>query len=209
VASSKETGGRIRKKNKALILNAAKTEFVTYGFKGASIKRIAERAEIPRANIHYYFEDKTDLYQQLLTEIIDTWNNNYDTFNEKDDPKEALTAYVQSKVMYSRNEPEASRIFASEIIHGAPVLEEYLSGEFKAWVNDKVAVINAWIEAGKIDAINPYHLLFLIWGSTQHYADFNVQVLAAVGKRKLTKADYQEIADSVTQFVLKACGIKP
>lgn len=209
MASSKETGGRIRKKNKALILNAAKTEFVTYGFKGASIKRIAERAEIPRANIHYYFEDKTDLYQQLLTEIIDTWNNNYDTFNEKDDPKEALTAYVQSKVMYSRNEPEASRIFASEIIHGAPVLEEYLSGEFKAWVNDKVAVINAWIEAGKIDAINPYHLLFLIWGSTQHYADFNVQVLAAVGKRKLTKADYQEIADSVTQFVLKACGIKP
>lgn len=209
MASSKETGGRIRKKNKALILNAAKTEFVTYGFKGASIKRIAERAEIPRANIHYYFEDKTDLYQQLLTEIIDTWNNNYDTFNEKDDPKEALTAYIQSKVMYSRNEPEASRIFASEIIHGAPVLEEYLSGEFKAWVNDKVAVINAWIEAGKIDAINPYHLLFLIWGSTQHYADFNVQVLAAVGKRKLTKADYQEIADSVTQFVLKACGIKP
>jgi len=209
VASSKESGGRIRKKNKALILNAAKTEFVTHGFKGASIKRIAERAEIPRANIHYYFEDKTDLYQQLLTEIIDTWNKNYDTFNEKDDPKEALKSYIQSKVMYSRNEPEASRIFASEIIHGAPVLVDYLSGEFKEWVESKVAVINAWIDAGKIDAINPYHLLFLIWGSTQHYADFNVQVLAAVGKKKLTKADYQEIADSVTGFVLKACGIKP
>lgn len=206
--NTKQSGGKIRQRNKALIFDAAKTEFVTYGFKGASIKRIAERAGIARANIHYYFEDKTDLYQQLLHEIIDTWNTNYDTFNEEDDPKEALSAYIKSKVMYSQDEPEASRIFASEIIHGAPVLQGYLANDFKTWVESKVAVINKWVDKGLIDPINPHHLLFMIWSSTQHYADFNVQVLAAVDKKKLSKSDYEEIAASLTSFVLKACGIK-
>jgi len=208
VVDKKVAGGQIRQKNKALIFNAAKTEFVTYGFKGASIKRIAERAQIPRANIHYYFKDKTDLYEQLLSTIIDVWNKNYDTFNVDDDPKEALTAYVRSKVMYSRDDPEASRIFASEIIHGAPVLKDYLATEFRSWVDSKVAVINGWISKGAIEPINPHHLLFLIWSSTQHYADFNVQVLAALNKNRMLKSDYEDVADSLVLFVLKICGIK-
>jgi len=200
--------GSVRQKNKLLILNAAKKEFVNYGFKGASIKRIAERAEIPRANIHYYFKNKTVLYQQLLNEIIDIWNTHFDTFKVDDDPKTALTAYIRSKVIYSRDEPDASRIFASEIIHGAPVLGTYLSKDFKVWINQKVSVIQAWIEKGLIDDINPYHLLFLIWSSTQHYADFNVQVLAALDKPKMNDQDFESVVDSLTWIILKGCGIR-
>ena len=127
--------GDIRKKNKALILNAAKKEFVTFGFEGASIKRIAERANIPRANIHYYFANKMELYQELLSNIVSIWNSTFDSLSIEDDPKTALSAYIRSKVMYSRDEPDASRIFASEIIHGAPVLNDYLSTDFKVWVH--------------------------------------------------------------------------
>ena len=116
--------GNIRKKNKALIFTSAKKEFVSYGFKGASIKRIAERANIPRANIHYYFKDKTDLYQQLLSNIIEVWNRDYDTLSVDQEPKQALSAYIRAKVMHSKNDPDSSRIFASELIHGAPVLTE-------------------------------------------------------------------------------------
>lgn len=200
--------GNIRQKNKELILNAAKKEFVTYGFKGASIKRIAEIAKIPRANIHYYFSDKTDLYQQLLSAILDVWNTNYDTLNADDDPKTALTAYIRAKIMYSKEDPDASRIFASEIIHGAPVLHEYLATDFKQWVQRKVSVIETWIEQDLIDAINPYHLLFLIWSSTQHYADFNVQVLAALDKKQMLEKDYEDVVASLTHIILKGCGIK-
>ncbi|MEW6982103.1 TetR/AcrR family transcriptional regulator [Colwelliaceae bacterium 6471] len=207
MSAKKVAGKSIREENKRLIFNAAKKEFVTFGFQGASIKRIAERAGIPRANIHYYFKDKTDLYQQLLSGIIDIWNSNYDTLNADQDPKTALTEYIRSKVMYSRDDPDASRIFASEIIHGAPVLQDYLTTDFKAWVEQKVVVINAWIAQGKIDAINPYHLLFLIWSSTQHYADFNVQVLAALDKDKMTAPDYEEVVQSLTAIILKGCGI--
>jgi len=208
VAKGKVLEGSIRQKNKALIFNAAKEEFVTYGFKGASIKRIAERANIARANIHYYFKDKTDLYQQLLSNIIEVWNTDYDTLNADHDPKIALSAYIRAKVMHSKNDPYSSRIFASELIHGAPVLNDYLNSDFKAWLQSKVAVIDAWVEKGLIDAVNPHHLLFLIWSSTQHYADFNVQVLAALDKKAMNDDDFEEVVVSLTHIILKGCGIK-
>jgi TetR/AcrR family transcriptional regulator len=200
--------GDIRKKNKVLILNAAKKEFVTYGFKGASIKRIAERADIPRANIHYYFSNKMELYQELLSNILSIWNANFDSLNINDDPKTALSAYIRSKVMYSRDDPDASRIFASEIIHGAPVLNDYLNSDFKVWVQTKVDVIQHWIKQGLMDDIDPHHLLFLIWGATQHYADFNVQVLAAMDKQRIDEGSFEAIVDSITTIVLKGCGVK-
>lgn len=207
MTDKKVVDGSIRKKNKAIILNAAKNEFVEHGFQGASIKRIAERANIPRANIHYYFEDKTDIYSQLLDSILDIWNTHYDTLNAQDDPKTALTAYIRSKVMYSKEDPDASKIFASEIIHGAPVLNTYLSGVFKTWVQEKVEVIESWITSKQIDPINPYHLLFLIWGATQHYADFNVQVAAAMDKTEISSQDFDEVVDSLTSIILKGVGI--
>ena len=199
--------GNIRQKNKALIFNAAKKEFVTYGFKGASIKRIAERANIARANIHYYFQDKTDLYQQLLSNIIEIWNEDYDTLNADQEPKIALSTYIRAKVMHSKDDPDSSRIFASELIHGAPVLNDYLNTDFKVWLQSKVTVIDTWIEQGLIDKVNPHHLLFLIWSSTQHYADFNVQVLAALDKESMEDNDFEEVVASLTQIILKGCGI--
>ncbi|TWX71183.1 TetR family transcriptional regulator [Colwellia sp. C1TZA3] len=200
--------GSIRQKNKAIILQAAKKEFVTYGFKGASIKRIAERANIARANIHYYFQDKTDLYQQLLSNIIAVWNRDYNTLTVDNEPKKVLSAYIRAKVMHSKNDPDASRIFASEIIHGAPVLAEYLNNDFKVWLHSKVTVIESWIQQGLIDEVNPYHLLFLIWSSTQHYADFNVQVVAGLNKESMTDDDFEAVVVSLTQIILKGCGIR-
>jgi len=207
LSTTKSVDGAIRQKNKAKILIAAKQEFVTFGFKGASIKRIAERADLPRANIHYYFENKEDLYQQLLNEILTAWNSSYDTLNGEHSAKESLMAYIRAKVMYSKEDPDASRIFASEIIHGAPLLQNYLSVEFKRWVQSKVAVIQAWIDDGQLNAINPYHLLFLIWGATQHYADFNVQVNAAMNKEQLNEEDFEEVISSLTTIILTGCGI--
>lgn len=208
MSKEKVIEGSIRQKNKAIILEAAKKEFVTFGFKGASIKRIAERANIARANIHYYFKDKTDLYQQLLSNIIAVWNRDYDTLTIANDPKEVLSAYIRAKVMHSKNDPDASRIFASELIHGAPVLDEYLNNDFKVWLNSKVAVIESWVKQGLIDPVNPHHLLFLIWSSTQHYADFNVQVVAALDKKSMTDEDFEDVVASLTQIILKGCGIR-
>lgn len=206
--TTKSGDGNVRRKNKALILQAAKAEFVTYGFKGASIKRIAERANLPRANIHYYFKDKTDLYQQLLNQILETWNENFDSFGESDDAKTAISEYIRAKVMYSMTDPDGSRIFASEMIHGAPHLQDYLANDFKAWVRRKVRVIDAWIMQGQIRPVDPLHLLFLIWSSTQHYADFNVQVTAAMGKKELVERDFELVVSSLTSMILAGCEVR-
>lgn len=197
--------GNIRQKNQQLIFAAAKQEFVTYGFKGASIKRIAERAGLPRANIHYYFKNKEDLYQQLLNQILEAWNAQFDAFDESDDAKTALSDYIRAKVMYAKTDPQGSRLFASEIIHGAPHLKPYLSGEFRRWVQTKVAVIGSWVAQGQLKPVNPQHLLFLIWSATQHYADFNVQVLAAMDKSEMSDDDYLQVVDSLTTIILGGC----
>lgn len=200
--------GRIRQKNETIIVAAAEQEFLDFGFKGASMKRIAERCELPRANIHYYFKNKLDLYGAVLSDIVELWNTSFDLIKAEDDPKEALAAYIRAKVMFSKTNATASRIFASEIIHGAPHLSEYLNSDFHEWIQQKTKVIQNWIDSGKMDKVDPVHLLFLIWGATQHYADFGVQVRAAMGKDKLTDEDFETIASTMTHIVLKGCGLQ-
>lgn len=87
-------------------------------------------------------------------------------------------------------------------------MTRYLKGDFRAWFGQKASVIQSWIDMGKMDPVDPYYLIFLIWGSTQHYGDFDVQVRAVLGKNKLTKKDYDDIADNLTRIILKGCGIE-
>ncbi|MEJ2442732.1 MAG: TetR family transcriptional regulator C-terminal domain-containing protein [Exilibacterium sp.] len=142
-----------------------------------------------------------------MSDIVEFWNASIEDINPDDDPAEALAAYIRAKVMYSKTNPVASRIFAGELIHGAPHLMEYLQTEFRAWIGQIVAVMQSWIERGKMDAVDPLHLLFLIWGATQHYADFGVQVRAAMGKETLSDKDFEYIAESLIHIVLKGCGL--
>jgi TetR/AcrR family transcriptional regulator len=208
MASEDKKDGRVRKKNKLIILAAAEQEFLEHGFQGAAIKRIAERAKLPRANVHYYFSSKQDLYAAILNNIVGMWNSGFDKVSKDDDPRTALSNYIRAKVMFSKTDSARSRIFASEIIRGAPHLKKYLQTENKTWVQHKVKVIQAWIDAGKIDPIDPLNLLFFIWGATQHYADFGTQVRITSGKAKLKDQDFERIADDLIGLVLKGIGLK-
>lgn len=205
ISKTTPTTGRVRERNKAKIFQAAKHEFAEHGFAGASIKRIAELAELPRANIHYYFDDKADLYRQLLTSILSVWNTQIANFSATDDPKQALAQYIRDKVIFSMQDPSASRIFASEMIHGAPHLQDYLADDFRQWIAEKVGILQAWQQQGKLKQVDPYHLLFMIWSTTQHYADFNVQVLSAMNKTELDDADIEHIITSVTRILFNGC----
>lgn len=200
--------GKIRVNNEAAILAAAEQEFAARGFNGASINRIAEGAGVPRPNVHYYFKSKTDLYIKVLKNIVYLWNDWFNQISPDDDPATALGAYIHAKVMYSKTNPLASKIFASEILHGAPHLSNYLKTDFRLWLRQKAKVIDSWIEQGKMDPIEPFHLIFFIWASTQHYADFDIQVTSVLGKKKLTNNDFDAIAENLTHIVLKGCGIK-
>ena len=201
--------GRIRRANEALLLDAAEAEFAESGFAGASTAAIAARAGLPKANLHYYFGTKEAIYRAVLDRILKLWLQAFDPGTAGDDPAEVLEAYIRAKVRHSREHPLASRVFAGEMLRGAPVIRGFLSGELRPWVERQAAVMRRWIAEGRMDPVDPLHLLFMIWAATQTYADFDAQIRIVTGKRRQARADFDAAADTIVQVVLKGCGLAP
>lgn len=172
---------RIQKKNRATILDAALDVFSAQGFRGATVDQIAAAAGLSKPNLLYYFPSKEAMHEALLSQLLDTWLDPLRALDPQGEPLQELLAYVQRKLEMSRDFPRESRLFANEIVQGAPRIHEVLSTELKPLVDEKVAVIEGWIAEGKIARVHPYHLLFSIWSLTQHYADFDVQVRTVLG----------------------------
>lgn len=192
----------------ARILAAAESVFAETGFSGATTAEIAKRAGVPKANLHYYFKTKTDLYRQVLQAILDLWLGTGDQIKPDSDPAEALSHYIAAKIELARERPLASRVFANEIIHGAPQIGDFLQGELRDWVDRKSVVIDGWIAAGKMKRVDPRHLFFMIWANTQTYADFAVQIAAVLDKDSLTPEDFSAATRQVTDVVLGGCGLQ-
>jgi len=199
--------GQIRIDNQKRILQAAVQEFAQFGFKGASMMSIAKRAELPRPNLHYYFANKLELYQHVLMDILELWNTAFDEVSVEDDPAEAIGNYIHAKVMYSKTNPLASKIFASEIIHGGPNLSNFLNQDYRLWLQEKTTIISQWSQQGKMDPVDPYHLIFMIWSSTQYYADFSVQIETIMEQSSLNDKQYEDVAATISHIILKGCGI--
>ena len=208
VAPTGKPAGRIRQKNEQAILNAAAEEFARHGFKGTSMNAIAQRVGLPKANLHYYFNSKLGLYVEVLRNILDLWDTAFTDVTEDDDPASALAGYIRRKMEFSRRHPQASKIYAMEVISGGEHLAAHFNQDYRDWFCGRTAVFDAWIAAGKMDPIDPMHLIFLIWSSTQHYADFSGQIRRIAGKR-MNRADFARASDNLVQIVLKGCGLQP
>ena len=173
---------RIQQKNRATILDAALDVFSLRGFGGATVDQIAATAGLSKPNLLYYFPTKEAIYEALLGGLLDTWLDPLRAMKPSGEPLPEILAYVQRKLEMSRDFPRESRLFAHEIIQGAPRIGPVLSRDLKALVDEKAAVIRGWIAAGRIAPVHPHHLIFSIWSLTQHYADFDVQVRAVLGQ---------------------------
>ena len=199
---------RARARIDAKILGAAEAVFAEHGFSGASMSEIARRAGIPKPNLHYYCKTKEELYRRVLRRILDLWLGTADEIRADADPAHALAHYIAAKIDLARRRPLASRVFANELIHGAPRLGDFLENELQDWVGAKSKVIDGWVKAGKLRPIDPRHLFFMIWAATQTYADFAVQIAAVLGRKKLRPADYERAAAQTTEIVLRGCGVE-
>ena len=210
--TAKNTGkpaGRIRQKNEEAILAAAEEEFARHGFKGTSMNTIAQTVGLPKANLHYYFSNKLGLYLAVLSNILELWDSTFNTLTADDDPAQAMAAYIRAKMEFSRRQPLASKIFAMEVIGGGECLTEYFNQDYLTWFRGRAEVFEAWIAAGKIDPVDPVHLIILLWSSTQHYADFNQQVCRLTGRKKLAREDFAVATDTLIHIILKGCGLTP
>ncbi|EET46803.1 TetR family transcriptional regulator C-terminal domain-containing protein [Thalassobium sp. R2A62] len=172
---------RIQTKNQATILDAALDVFSTHGFRGSTVDQIANAAGMSKPNLLYYFPTKGAIHQRLLSELLTTWLDPLIEMKADGDPLEEIMGYVNRKLEMSRKFPRESRLFANEILQGAPRIQDALNGELKALVDEKRTIIQDWMDAGKIARVPVYHLIFSIWSLTQHYADFDVQIRAVRG----------------------------
>lgn len=168
-------------RNRRRILEAALEVFSTAGFNGGTIDRIAEVAALSKPNILYYFPSKEAIHVELLSALLAAWMKPLAEIDPAGDPLEEVLAYVRRKLEMSRLMPRESRLFASEIFHGAPRLQGVLKGELKELVDDKAALLGRWMAEGHLAQVDPRHLLFSVWALTQHYADFETQVRAVLG----------------------------
>lgn len=167
---------RIQQKNRKRILEAALDVFSHHGYRGATLDQIATRAGLSKPNILYYFSGKEAIHVTLLNQLMETWLAPMRAIKPEGNPREEILQYVRNKLEMSRQYPRESRLFANEILQGAPRMRPHLERELKPLVDSTAVLIERWIAHGKLPPVDPRHLIFSIWATTQHYADFEAQI---------------------------------
>ncbi|MBW8285200.1 MAG: TetR/AcrR family transcriptional regulator [Rhizobium sp.] len=185
---------RIQEEKEEVILEAALDVFSLRGFRGSTIDQIAEVAGMSKPNLLYYFRTKEGMHRALIDRVLENWLEPLKAFDADGDPEDEVRSYIRRKLEMARDFPRESRLFANEILQGAPHIEDMLKGQLKELVDEKVEVIRSWIRAGKVRDCDPYHLIFSIWSTTQHYADFDVQVRAVLGEGERSDTRFEDAA---------------
>ncbi|EWG98052.1 TetR/AcrR family transcriptional regulator [Halomonas sp. BC04] len=188
---------------------AAECIFAEKGYAGASMGDIAKLADLPKSNVHYYFSTKEALYRAVLLELLEVWKQDALCFELYDDPRIVLSTYIRAKMQHSRNRAHGSKVWAAEVMQGAPILQTDLRDNLYEWAKLKEAKIREWIEAERILPVEPSHLLYMIWASTQHYADFDYQIALLNDDRPLDDIQFEKAVQSVTSVILRGIGLTP
>jgi len=196
-----------RAENEQRILKAAREEFINQGYKGATVQSIANKVDLPKANVLYYFTNKESIYLAVLEQTLTMWDEEIDHIDPEGEPREAIEKFVAAKVRMSFKEPDASKIYALEVIQGAQHLKEYTRTYFRKWVREKAKIFQHWIDQGKMADVDPVKLIFLIWASTQHYADFESQILTVMNRADYEESDVTEVTQFLTDFILRGCNL--
>ncbi len=201
------TETRIQREKQDAILEAALEVFASNGFRGSTIDQIADAAGMSKPNLLYYFSSKEEVHQKLIERLLDVWLAPLRHMNASGDPIAEICSYIRRKLEMSRDLPRESRLFANEILQGAPRIISMIEGELKALVDEKVRIIEGWMDEGKLVRVDPYHLLFSIWATTQHYADFDVQVRTMLGPDKDGEDRFEDAAKFLNQLFVH--GLMP
>ncbi|GAA5176154.1 TetR/AcrR family transcriptional regulator [Modicisalibacter zincidurans] len=201
--------GEIRQRNVENILLAAEQIFAERGYAGASMGEIAQLAQLPKSNVHYYFSTKEELYREVLLALLEVWKQDALCFELYDDPRVVLSTYIRAKMNHSRNRAAGSKVWAAEVMQGGAVLGASLRDNLYQWAKLKEAKIREWIDDGRILPVEPSYLLYMIWSSTQHYADFDYQIALLNDDAPLDDRQFEHAVQSVTSVILRGIGLSP
>ena len=203
----KAAKAHIRAENERLILEAGERIFAQHGFRGSTMQMIADQAGLPKANLHYYFDSKEKLYRRVVEKIFEIWLQAASSFENSDEPKEALNLYIYEKMQISRRHPYGSKVWANEVMQGAPIIQDFLETQLRSWTDGRIESIQAWIAAGKIRPVEPRWVMYMIWATTQHYADFGHQIETLNADAPLSEAQWEAASETVFEVIWN--GLEP
>ena len=197
-----------RDKLEADIAFEAVRVFAENGYEGASVATVADNAGLSKQNLMYYFPTKQALYQRVLDDVLYEWLARMDTLADPaQEPRDMLRAYIQAKLRFSREHPWGSRVYAMEVISGAPMFGEQIRARVVPLLRKDIDVFERWIAEGRIAPVNATHLLFAIWAMTQSYADFAAQMALVLNRKQLTRKDFDDAEKMIVDMVLCAVAI--
>ncbi|PWE30935.1 TetR family transcriptional regulator [Pararhodobacter marinus] len=207
---AEKTGSRaiMREETERAILDAAEVVFAEKGFGGATMQAIADSCGLPKANLHYYFASKEKLYRRVVERIFTIWLEAADSFDTELSPEAALRSYIARKMQLSREHRYGSKVWANEVMHGAPIIQDYLETTLRSWTETRVAVIRRWIAEEQVRPVDPRWLLYMIWATTQHYADFAHQI-ETLNHGPLDDSQWASATETVCDIILRGIGIRP
>ncbi|HPH12719.1 MAG TPA: TetR family transcriptional regulator C-terminal domain-containing protein [Burkholderiaceae bacterium] len=186
------------------ILTAAKRLFAQRGFGGVSLDHIAREVGASKQNLLYYFPSKEELYRRVLHGVLDVWLSYMDALSQRqDDPEQALREYIAGKLRFSREHPDDSRVYANEVVSGAPIFSDEIAERVIPALQADVAIFNRWAEQGLCRPVDGRHLMILLWASTQVYADWASQISLVLGKKKLGAEDFSAAESLIVDMVLR------
>jgi TetR/AcrR family transcriptional regulator len=198
---------RIQQENEEKILGAALEVFSTRGFRGSTIDEVADAAGMSKPNLLYYFRTKEAIHRALIGRVLDTWLDPLREFDAAGDPVSEIRSYIRRKIEMARDFPRESRLFANEVLQGAPHIIDELRGPLKDLVDEKANIIRQWQRDGKLAKCDPHHLIFSIWATTQHYADFDAQIHAVLGDARYGEGRFEDAARFLDLLFID--GLKP
>lgn len=195
---------RTREQLEQDILAAAKHLFADRGFGGVSLDHVAREVGVSKQNLLYYFPSKEELYRRVLHGVLDVWLSYMDTLSRRtDDPEQALREYIAGKLRFSREHPDDSRVYAKEVISGAPIFFAEIAARVIPALEADVAVFNRWAEQGLCRPVDARHLMIVLWAVTQAYADWASQIRLVLQKPALDAEDFQAAESLIVDMVLR------
>ena len=201
------TASRLRKEQ--TILKEAENQFAQFGLEGASLEGIANAVGMSRHNLLYYFPSKEVLYRRVLDDVVFSWLAGMeDVWREQSDPVKALRIYIRGKLRSSFDRPNAAKVFAKEVIAGAPRYADVIAARVKPVLDQEVQAFERWAKQGLVTQLNFPHLMFVIWTVTQAYAEHQAQFAILLGKPALDESDFDAAEEVIVRLVLSGLGQK-
>jgi TetR/AcrR family transcriptional regulator len=189
------------------ILAEAERQFARFGFEGVSLDSIAAALDLSRQNLLYHWPSKEDLYRAVLDSVMGEWMANMNAITEASEPKAAIESYVADKLRFSRERPSGNAVFTREIMAGAPRYADVLKAQVMPLLHADIARFERWAAEGLIQRLDFTHLMFLIWSSTQAYADLAPQFSLYMGKPALDEDDFERARELITGLIWRSLKV--